>query len=120
MTIKYDCNAQTMPLLVGRPTVIDGPAEMLQRVDKLLRTPAGEAEIYERSGYGLNLYERIAHTRNTAVLSADLTKELTDKLVNGADIFGVRDVNVHMTHRSLMIAFVLDTVYGNKDIEVHL
>lgn len=120
MTLKYDVESQVMSLVVGRPVEIDGPAAMLQRVKKLLYTPAGEADVYARSWYGLAFYDRIKQTRNSTVLSADLTKELTQKLVNGADIFAVRDVNVNVVHRTAYISFTLDTVYGIQEIEVHI
>lgn len=120
MTLKYDVETQVMSLLVGRPVEIDGPAAMLQRVKKLLYTPGGEADIYARSDYGLEFYDRIKQTRNPTVLSADLTKELTQKLVNGADIYGVRDVNVNVVHHTANISFTLETVYGKQEIEVHI
>jgi hypothetical protein len=120
MTLKYDVETQVMSLVVGRPVEIDGLAAMLQRVKKLLYTPAGEADIYARSEYGLEFYDKIKETRNKAVLSADLTKELTQKLVNGAAILGVRDVKVNVVHRTAYISFTLDTVYGIQEIEVHI
>ena len=54
------------------------------------------------------------------MLEADLTKELTQKLVNGAEILGVRDVSVNVVHRTAYISFTLDTVYGTQEIEVHI
>lgn len=120
MTLKYNLKEQTMSLLVGRPEVIDGSAALLQRVEKLLRTPAGAAEIYARSGYGLDLYNHIKQTRNPIVLTADLTKELTEKVVNGVDVFGVRDVKVTVTGHTANVYFVLETIYGSEEIEVRI
>lgn len=112
MTLLYNISDREFPTSLGRPREVSGFTEMKQRVEKLIRTPKGGCEIYARSSYGLDFYNKLGVTRNVDVLTADLARELREKLCDGAEILAVKDVKLAVTKHAGTASFTLDTIYG--------
>ena len=112
MTLKYDFSERKFPTSLGRPCEISGLEEIMQRIDKFVRTPKQHSEIYSRSEYGLDFYNQLKYTRNVDVLRANLKKELNEKIVDGIEILAVNDINLTILAHKGNISFTVKTIYG--------
>ena len=70
--------------------------------------------------YGSELNELIGQSYSEEYIESEVTRMVTDALSTNKDIDGISSLHVVMENDSLQISFIVNTPYGNGEVEVNV
>ena len=70
--------------------------------------------------YGSELNELIGQSYSEEYIESEATRMVTDALSTNKDIDGISSLHVVMENDSLQISFIVNTPYGNGEVEVNV
>lgn len=105
--------------------VTDGKVQVIENIDslkiwieKVLKTEKFKFKIYDGVDYGVSLIELITSDFPIAFIQAEIEREITETLLKNSDIKSVNSFEFTRNKRTLNVAFIVNSVYGEIEQEV--